>query len=519
MKTTFQERLKEAFEFVALLLLIAIFAHTSATAQESGGEKYPQRNAKAPAVGPQTIRGTFTVTGGQSIQAAVDRARPGDRIQVMPGTYHETVTVDFDDIELAGMVQNGERPVLDGKNKMNDGVLASGNNFTISGFEIRNYKGNGVVVNKAQNATFRNLVCHNTGKYGVYPVLCSGVLAESCVVSDVWDAGVYAGQCKDVVIQNCEAYRNTIGIETENCINVLMANNSAHNNSLGLLVVLLPDLPTTEARNARVINNRVLDNNYPNLSPPGNTVNLVEPGTGIAINAADNTEVTRNEVRGHGSYGVAMYALTDVFPPEHKLNVEPNPDGNYVHDNMLHGKRRQGLEAAQGLRRTGRRPVLERQGNRQRLERNDGEDVPAEAARVGRTGVGRRRAVAVRIVQQSGASRHQYAHDVRRHVEVIALRRREAGFAQPSFQFLRRVDLALLGPQRKPQRIQRAVQIAPLLAGHDVDHRDPAAGLERRAQAREQRPISRRRFQVRHVGHDRHVETFRRQRHFVKTAG
>ncbi len=253
----------------------------------------------------------------------------------MPGTYNESVTVDFDDIELVGLVEKGERPVFDGKGTMNDAVLVSGNNFAISGFEIRNYKGNGVVVNKARNATFSNLVCQNTGKYGVYPVLCDGVLVENCVVSDVWDAGVYAGQCNNVVIQNCESYRNTIGIETENCVGVLMANNSAHGNSLGLLVVLLPDLPTTVASDARVINNRVLGNNYPNLSPPGNTVNLVEPGNGIAINAADHTEVTKNEVRGNDSYGIAMYALTDVFPPDHKLNVEPNPDGNYIHDNML----------------------------------------------------------------------------------------------------------------------------------------------------------------------------------------
>ncbi len=162
-------------------------------------EKYPQRDASAPAVGPQTVRGTFTVAPGQSIQAAVDRARPGDRIEVLPGTYNEIVTVDFDDIELVGLVQNGERPVLDGKGTMNDAVLASGNNFVITGFEIRDYKGNGVVVSQAKNATFKNLVCHNTGKYGVYPVLCQGVLVESCVVSDVWDAGVYAGQCQDVV--------------------------------------------------------------------------------------------------------------------------------------------------------------------------------------------------------------------------------------------------------------------------------------------------------------------------------
>jgi cytochrome c peroxidase len=325
--------MKFSLEWFALVACFALLSITAAKAAEE--EKYPERNAAAPGVTAQSIRGTFTVAPGQSIQAAVDRARPGDRIQVLPGTYSETVTIDFDDIELVGTVQSGERPVFDGKNTMNDAVLASGNNFVISGFEIRNYKGNGVVVNKAKNATFKNLVCHNTGKYGVYPVLCQGVLVDGCVVSDVWDAGVYAGQCQDVVIQNCESYRNTIGMETENCVNVLMANNSAHQNSLGLLVVLLPDLPTTVASNARVINNRVLDNNYQNLSPPGNTVNLVEPGIGIAVNAADNTDVTKNEVRGHGSYGIALYALTDVFPPEHKLNVEPNPDNNFIHDNAL----------------------------------------------------------------------------------------------------------------------------------------------------------------------------------------
>ncbi len=325
--------MKRSLNCIALVALVVLSLATIRAAADE--EKYPARNAQAPAVGPNTVRGTFTVAPGQSIQAAVDRARPGDRIEVLPGTYSESVTIDFDDIELIGVAQNGERPVLDGKNTMNDAVITSGNNFVISGFEIRDYKGNGVVVSQAKNATFRNLVCHNTGKYGVYPVLCQGVLVDGCVVSDVWDAGVYAGQCQDVVIQNCEGYRNTIGIETENCVNVVMANNSAHDNSLGLLVVLLPDLPTTIATNARVINNRVTNNNYPNHSPPGNTVNLVEPGNGIIINAADNTEVTRNEVRGHGSYGIAMYALTDVFPPDRKLNVEPNPDHNYIHDNKL----------------------------------------------------------------------------------------------------------------------------------------------------------------------------------------
>ena len=36
---------------------------------------------------------------------------------------------------------------------------------------------------------------------------------------------------------------------------------------------------------------------------------------------------------GNDNFGIAMYALTDVFPEDRKLDVEPNPDGNFIHHN------------------------------------------------------------------------------------------------------------------------------------------------------------------------------------------
>lgn len=317
------------------LTALAWTASGNAQAEESA---YPTRNANRAA--SDVPAATFTVMPGQSIQDAVDRAQPGDRIQLMPGVYHESVTIDFDDISLVGVIERGSRPVLDGENKLNDAVLVSGHNFLIQGIEMRNYKANGVVVNQANNVTFRDLVGVNTGKYAVYPVQCDGVLIEGCVVSDVWDAGIYAGQCKNVEIRNCVTFRNTMGIEAENSDNVVIRDNTTFNNTLGILVVLLPNLPSKSAKNALVINNRVLDNNYVNNAPPGNIAAMVQPGQGILIAAADHTEVTGNEIAGHHSAGIIVASLTDNLQDGQqigdqviKIDVEPHSDHTYVHGN------------------------------------------------------------------------------------------------------------------------------------------------------------------------------------------
>ncbi len=187
-------------------------------------------------------------------------------------------------------------------------------------------------------------------------------------------------------------YRNTIGIETENCINVVMANNSAHDNSLGLLVVLLPDLPTTVASNARVINNRVLNNNYPNLSPPGNMVSLVEPGNGIVDqrgrqHRGDQERSARPRVVRHRDVRV-----------DRRVSAGSQAERRAEPRSQLHPRQHAfATTAARSSKRLAiagrhrRRLVLERQGRGQRLERSHGQDLPREVARLGRRASSRRR--------------------------------------------------------------------------------------------------------------------------------
>ncbi|MES1263668.1 MAG: cytochrome-c peroxidase, partial [Peristeroidobacter soli] len=103
----------------------------------TGGASYAggfKNDAAAPAGGIRSVAGpaptnVVVVKDGESILSAVKAAPKGTIIRVMPGTYHETVYIDKDDIRIIGVIEHGKRPVLDGEKKLNDAILYSGNNF------------------------------------------------------------------------------------------------------------------------------------------------------------------------------------------------------------------------------------------------------------------------------------------------------------------------------------------------------------------------------------------------------
>ncbi len=284
---------------------------------------------------PQTI----TVKAGESIQAAVNNAQPGDTIEVMPGIYKEEVKVDLDNITLKGVsvetpAPGGvSRPVLDGESKLSDGVLATGSNFRIENFDLRNYVANGVVAQHARNVTFRDLNIDTTGLYGVYPVSCTGVTIERCVATGIADAALYVGQSRDIVVRDSEAHDNVTGIEIENSVNAVVENNYVHDNTGGILVFILPNNPSKVGHNCIVRNNRVINNDHPNFANPNSIVANVPPGTGVMVMAADNNEVTGNEIRGNDCYGVAVFSLEVSFPKGTAFDVGPTPENNWIHDN------------------------------------------------------------------------------------------------------------------------------------------------------------------------------------------
>src|SRR5258708_34193530 len=77
--------------------------------------------ADAPTTRPVESSQTYTVQPADSIQAAVDKSKPGDTIEIMAGTYHEAVQVKTHNLTVRGLPDaNGQLPLLDGEDKLDN---------------------------------------------------------------------------------------------------------------------------------------------------------------------------------------------------------------------------------------------------------------------------------------------------------------------------------------------------------------------------------------------------------------
>lgn len=277
---------------------------------------------------------TLRVAKGQTIQSVVDQALPGDTIEVPYGIYKEHVIIDISDVKFFGIPNDkGEWPVIEGEGKGSDGVIASGNNFEMGFFAVKNFTSNGVLVEGSKNIYLHDMYIENTGVYGVYPVRCTDVLIERIEGTLMNDAAIYAGKSENVVIRDTLTYGNVIGIELENTVNGEVYNNHAHDNTIGIFIDLLPQLPSKVSLNTKVHDNITENNNGENFGNPGTAVALIPPGTGMLILAADHVEVYNNTIRGNKSAGLAVFNLTIGFSEE-EIDVGPNPEHNYAHDNI-----------------------------------------------------------------------------------------------------------------------------------------------------------------------------------------
>ncbi len=262
------------------------------------------------------------VKDGESIQQAVQNAAPGTTIQVMPGTYKETVYIDKDGIRLIGVIEAGRRAVLDGEDKLNDAILFSGNNIVIENFTITRYKGNGIMSQAGNNWEIRNNLIIDTGIYGIFPQLGQNGVVEHNVVSGIEDAAIYVGMSDNVHVAHNDVFDSVAGIEIENSRHAVVEANRVYNNTGGILAFITPGLPIKTTFDVIIRNNFIIANNHPNFGAPGSTVAGIPAGTGILVMAADDVVIEGNIIRDNKNIGIM---ITDHG---HATNVTADPESD-----------------------------------------------------------------------------------------------------------------------------------------------------------------------------------------------
>jgi parallel beta-helix repeat protein len=199
---------------VPILLACAVAPGLATTAREDAPIATPAV-ATPVDLGPPTR----TVHAGESIQATVDAAQPGDVIGIEPGTYLEAVLIRTPDLTLLGRGGPGDEPVvIENPGGATNGVevLDEGDGFVLANVTVRGFDVNGVVLSDVDGFLLRDVTAEDNGEYGFFPVLSANGVIVGCIARGHADAGIYIGQSERIEIRANTAFDNVSGILVEN---------------------------------------------------------------------------------------------------------------------------------------------------------------------------------------------------------------------------------------------------------------------------------------------------------------
>ncbi|NRD79075.1 right-handed parallel beta-helix repeat-containing protein [Bacillus sp. BRMEA1] len=194
---------------------------------------------------------------GQSINAAIAIANPGDAIIVEDCVYHENVVVNKNDIRLVAAHPHGA--ILDGTGAPGIGILITASGVEVNGFVIRNYSGDGILVlSSSVSDRLINNNIHNIGLNGVEiqtpqgehliwknnikDIVSNGIFSTGfgCCnayiqneVERVGGFGISTGCCS-FIHQNEVENTGNIAIDAHSCCNAITENKVMHSGNIGI---------------------------------------------------------------------------------------------------------------------------------------------------------------------------------------------------------------------------------------------------------------------------------------------
>ncbi|OYY90951.1 MAG: hypothetical protein B7Y45_05620 [Sphingomonas sp. 28-66-16] len=299
---------------------------------------------------PKTDAQGFVIDPGfeAKLQEQLLDAKPGSVITIPAGKYALTRSLSLAangvTIKGAGM----DKSVLSfaRQNSGAEGLLVTGDDFTLEDVAIEDSKGDALKINGTSNAVMRRVRVGwsgepktSNGAYGLYPVQVTNVLIEDCVVKGASDAGIYVGQSKNIIVRRNRAENNVAGIEIENSTGADVHDNVVTGNAGGILVFNMPDLPVPGSK-TRVFHNQVFANNHANFGAKGTAVASVPPGSGVIVNSNDDVEIFDNDLKDNQTANViisSFYSLGFAATRGIAAAYDPYPENVYVTGNRIVG--------------------------------------------------------------------------------------------------------------------------------------------------------------------------------------
>ena len=305
---------------------------------------------------------SLTVHPGQSIQAAVDAAAPGDTITVMPGDYTETnpgpaavrITKPLKLIAESKLPDVKVR-ILPGPGQ-NHGILVEPANpgdpdidgVEINGFTVEGFSNMGIWLRHVKNFTIENNESINNLENGIWPTLSANGLVKNNVAYGSQDSALWVEASENVRVLNNDLHSSPTGLEITVSNEITVESNEVHDNTIGIglyhpATAGLPPLQPLEKNGYwHIVDNYVHDNNAPNTAAEGSETSQLPYGGGILLLGVDHVDLQNNRVENNDFFGIGMidYCLavlgTDfdcaINPPEVADTV---PDYDQVIGNNL----------------------------------------------------------------------------------------------------------------------------------------------------------------------------------------
>jgi parallel beta-helix repeat protein len=316
---------------------------------------------------------------GRSIQDAVDKARPGGWVFVLPGVYHETADSMnglniTQGIHLIGLSTHRRKVVLENAGGQRNGIAAvpaehsdcmschsslappfdllpgvdassmsdtpTIYGLTVAGITIKDFENNGFFARGVDG--FAIVDVHSVGNknYGIFPVSSkNGIITRSSAVG-ADDSGIWVETSQNVKVTHNLVQDNVNGFEISNSDDILVAHNEVRGNTIGIANLFLPDIfhVRPDAQRITIRDNLVVANNRPNSAREGAILSTVPSGTGILHVGVDDSLISGNVVEDNDFIGIAVvdYCAAVLGGP-FDCSVDPDVSPGFVADNEATG--------------------------------------------------------------------------------------------------------------------------------------------------------------------------------------